>query len=615
MAGPTFPDQHPTAEEILCLLDGELPRTEGLRVEAHLKSCASCRTTYLHFADTANRYPGKSVLPDLSADQIEPISIRILQPPVIPSASRVPWRFVPNSVAAGLAFLLASGVAWQLFLRAPGVSANEIIARAAVQERKIVERLSGDGMRRRVLAVKTVNERVSRSAERWETVSRKTVSSSDLTSLELEISSSIPFRECRQLAPFTAEMVKCLANSSEIEVTATPDSRNGTDGYQILLTSLHPITQQAFLSRWRLRSSDWHFTEATFQFITGEGLTEYRLAELRMQLAHLPRVQAGAVSAPDKPTRAPHPGMPVPAAAAPLPDARLGERLTKSLEIYEALFELGLRTDEELHVEAGGSGDLRLKGLVTTRSRREEVERIGSQLGITVSVDTFEEAVSRIPVSTRETHFPETAESDRTRSGVDPEVLRSEGPLMETLLTERFGKDSPGKMAAIAFGDRVIETSQELLFRAKWLQRVKSEFSPKAVLAMPSEGQRRLAMLEQAQLELIAQRHEELRQLVARVLCDLPCVELSSGDAANSAFQTLADEFMDETPAYPWLEHLAAETAVLKTMFVDRAFQAINESEARELWREKNSRVSELLKEHQRLLAGQSRGDGVLVRR
>jgi anti-sigma factor RsiW len=108
-------------------VDGELSGAERQEIEAHLTSCAACRTVLQDLrtiAETASRLPG--ALPD--RDLWTGIALRVNDAAAVTAPTRVRRRFsftMPQLAAAGIALMLTSGgLVYVLRPQPPAVTAN-----------------------------------------------------------------------------------------------------------------------------------------------------------------------------------------------------------------------------------------------------------------------------------------------------------------------------------------------------------------------------------------------------------------------------------------------------------------------------------------------------------
>jgi hypothetical protein len=328
--------------------------------------------------------------------------------------------------------------------------------------------------------------------------------------------------------------------------------------------------------------------------ITGEEReTVYRIEEESADLIPL-RVPAIEV------TRAePQPPIPALIPETPIEESHAAEaqRPGIRLRVFEAIDEFDPALDEDLQLGEEPDGMTAISGIVPSADRKAQLESLlAAQSGVRATVLTQSEAIAEAIASLGPQPVPNPdpqidRESPAAASG---EAIRSEDPLLAGELAARFGSDDQGNALAMRFGAAVLEETQHLAFRARWLQRLETAFSARDWQALPAGERERLLALRAKWRSALRDRHHALQQRVAAILCPVPCPDPGTSAALPADPAGLPESVPAEIPH--WKPLLDEELALLKTMFVDGAFaQAGTAQQAKSQWTHTSQTTSQAL--------------------
>jgi hypothetical protein len=160
--------------------------------------------------------------------------------------------------------------------------------------------------------------------------------------------------------------------------------------------------------------------------------------------------------------------------------------------------------------------------------------------------------------------------------------------LLSDLLDARFGSDESGRALSSGFGATILAEAQQLLFEARWMERLGEAVPPDVLRSLSRTDQQRFAALQTDALVRLLTRHRQLNQLVSSVLCPDRCQYSANPDADEQAGALIPVQNL----GVPWIPALNRELSLLKTMFVDREFEkSVNAADVVTLWHQTSQRV------------------------
>lgn len=601
---------HPAPEDLMSFLDGELEDHETASVRRHLERCTACTRTLQQFAAVSSRFSSETLAAGMGP--VDP------QPAFAPSPAarpqpRVPahpetgrarptarWAFtLPRSAAASIAILLVGTLVAHLLLSPRPVSARGLVDTARQHQQEFWQTHPAQALQRNLRVTITVSGKAV-ATEHWASHLNPRASHEELVSageIASEIQNALPHVACRMFVPLSLEMLDCLLDAEPASVHVLErESEGGAPRFVIEIASLQP-NFSPLESRWTLRSEDWHLGMVEYRIVRDQREMVYRIEEESAALVPLPPppIELSRVE--------PQPTLPARVPALPLqnsssPDAsQPGIRL----RVFEAIDTFEPALDEDLQFEEETGGGTTVSGIVPRADRKAQLESLlAAHTGARSSVLTQSEAIAAAlaALGPQSTSHP-APRNDREVPVIPPgDAIRSQDPLLAPVLAERFGSDEDGNALALRFGAAVLEDTQHLAFRARWLERLENAFSVQDWQAMPAVERERFLALRAKWRASLRDRHQSLRQRVAAMICPSPCPDPGTTAAPSADSAERPDSLPAEIPR--WKSALDAEIALLKTMFVDGAFAPAGSAEqAKSHWRQTSLATSQALESPQ----------------
>jgi predicted anti-sigma-YlaC factor YlaD len=588
---------HPTQEDLMSFLDGELDEQQTASVRHHLVGCVECSRTLQQFAAVTSRFSDEILAAGMD------FTAR-LRPELSPSLREQPrrkvrthsarWAFAPpRSAAASIAIVLVGTLAAHLLLSPRPVSARGLVDTASQRQQEFRQTHPTQVLERNLRVTKTVSGKAV-GTEHWTSHLSPQASYEELVSAgesALEIQGVLPEVACRRFVPLSLEMLDCLLDAEPASIQVRErDSEDGASRFVIELASLRNDSPP-LETRWTLRTADWQLSTVEYRTVRDQRETVYRIEEESANLVPLPRPAIELSKAIELTRMVPQPTLParLPVTVVDESDSGEARRPGIRLRVFEAIDAFNPALDEDLQLAEDPTGVTTVSGIVPNADRKAQLESLlSAQAGVRSAVLTQSEAIAEAFSLPRaqppsDTALPNDRETPDTLPG---SAIRSQDPLLAAELDARFGSHAEGNAQALRFGAAVLEETQHLAFRARWLARLENAFSASDWHAMsPGERERFLALRAKWR-QALQSRHQALRQWVNEILCPVSCLDPAAGDAPAATLE--------------WQSALDAELALLKTMFVDGAFApAGTAQQAKSRWSHISQATSQALQNSQ----------------
>lgn len=387
----------------------------------------------------------------------------------LPARLRTLWGAWPRQpslawLAAGACVVVAALLVGTRLNHAPGVSAHEVLERAAAAEQQALHRSSGAAICQtlevRVGArhlTRTVYRDVARhrQVDRWSARDGAPLREDAQPPLAKELAGRFETARLNWSDPLSPVSIRTWLGGRAKLDRAVETVREEDGVYTV--TSRTPrsapadenvVTEADFV----VRAADYHPVAARFQF--SAGATEVDLTETRYEIYPVASLEASVRSELDAPlAHQPANAVKQPATVAGEPDV-VPEGI-ESVEI-RALYALHQRRGDlggETEVKRTGDGVL-VSGVVVSDRRKQELEAALRLVpGVRTGIETAEQAAAR---------------QNQTTAAVPQPAAATELPALEKALAETF----PEQGARDAFVLETIECSQQALVRGFALQRL-----------------------------------------------------------------------------------------------------------------------------------------------
>jgi anti-sigma factor RsiW len=598
---------HPAPEDLMSFLDGELEDHETAAVRRHLQGCAECTRTIQQFAAITSRFSNETLAagmgstatsqPQLAASPGEPPRRAVPRRFEAGFARRTArWSFaLPRSAAASIAILLVGMLVAHLVLSPRPVSARGLVDTARQRQQQIRQTHPTQVLQRNLRVTKTVSGKAV-GTEHWASQLTPHASQDELVSAgesAAEIQDALPRAACRLFVPLSLEMLDCLLDAQPASVHVQErESEDGAPRFVIELASVRP-NLSPLQTRWTLRGADWHLSMVEYRVAAEDRETIYRIEEESAALVPLP-------IAPLELSRVePQPTISARVPAPPLQDLNFPDAPQPGIRLraFEAIDAFEPALDEDLQLEEEPDGVTTVSGIVPSPDRKAQLESLlATQPGIRITVRTQSEAIAEaLAFLGAQPASSPAPQNDEEAPAIAPgDAIRSQDPLLAAELATRFGSGEEGNALALRFGAAVLEETQDLAFRARWLERLENAFSAVDWQAMHAGERERFLALHAKWLGVLLDRHRALHQRVASILCPAPCPDLETSHALPAHQTTGPASLPAEIPQ--WKPALDAEIALLKTMFVDGAFApAGTAQQAKSRWVQTSQGTSQAL--------------------
>ncbi|MCW5964477.1 MAG: zf-HC2 domain-containing protein [Bryobacterales bacterium] len=566
---PILPEAgvHPSREDLMALLDGELPSGRVDEVSNHLERCAGCRSVFARYESLRASFSSEKLFPGvepLTPEHVAPTVHPVIRhfPSTVPAGGRL-----PSTIAASIALLAGGLLFWQLVLAPPGVSAREVIERAKVEEQRPVVHGASLRVERTLRATRRVAGVMEKQFDFQESrpLSGSLPVMIELNPIVREIAASIPSADCARLDPLSVGMMDCLSKESNAALRVLNQPKDGEGGvYQVTIENLRPHDGNPFTSVWTLRLSDWRLTRVDFRFFHVPEDIEYGLEELAYRVVEAPLITTKLELA----------RIPVPTQPETLMDPRAEmERLIRNkADLFLALHALVLSPEDEVDIRFETDNPIQVRVLVTEESRKQEfIETLAALDGVSATVLSYADAMDYAHAQLDEGHWPGAAQKAKPSAG----AMRSEGPLLFDWVANHFGGGEHGRQAALSLGTSVLDQTHALQFRVRWLARLRAAFPAEQYTLLPEELSRQLASMETSLLAELSTRHELLQQQVRAVVCPGLCDSVPALSFSSDPTPPTTGGIPSQSEESANLVHsMESEFALLKVLFVDRGFAA-----------------------------------------
>jgi len=551
--------RHPSDEQLLYFVDGEMTAPQSEDIRGHLKACWQCRNELEEIEQTISecvRYrkivldtclppppaPWFDIYPRMAKIDESHTRRRLLNRVLEPLATvwSNPRRWIP-----AVAMVLLIAVVVQQFRQAPSVQAAELL-------RKAVAAATSRPRTARRIRIRTRTQHLTRVVGNAGTAVKTKTAAESTAALESLFQSAHYSWEDPLSAKSYADWRDQLSDKQD-EVTREADH------YQLRTTTDSGELVEATL---KLSSLDLHAVEGTLQFRNREWVEISELPDAPAPLPEASMEAAGAASAsrtyPSTSNQREGPA----AAATP------GEELA----VLAGLHSLGADLGDPVEVTRSG-GEILVTGTGIGLERQQEIrEQLRAIPRVTVQLSSEPSAES-----------PGVEERTSSRISVGPGT----GPL-QAEMEERLG----GRAAFEQFADGVFELTDAFMSRAHALRRLAQRFPPDVEAQMTSQQRQLLERLRQDHAEALL---GNVRDLEGRIQSAL-------GMALDDARQVnTSGQWQDET------EQLFVEARQAETMLVALLGASPQETQSPELPDQVAASVSQLFQRAEnylRLTAG-----------
>jgi hypothetical protein len=576
MRGMGTPVQHPEPEQLLALIDRELPWTQQVSVRAHLLVCRHCRAELHALRTTSKAFSRHNLFPELDQSGAAYSNPAIPQPYAQSEVHQTPASvslqaglFGRPTGTAALALSLALLIFWSLVLTPPRLTAMEVIERARAAEQIPLQAVKNAQVQRLLQASRRIDgviEQQLSHEEVWNGLPGSVRHVDHRNVLLQDLSNVLPVSECEGISPFSVRMMQCLAehHATRSRVVSSMLDKS-PERYQLAIDCARPERGHPFTSIWHLRVSDWQLVSVDFHFFTYPAEVSYRV-ELVTQFITEGRTEVASRSRAVAPTVSDT--QPVVSQEA----IRQSDQASLQLRMFLALQSMGLSPDDEIRM-SWEDGTLRILAIVPDDLRKWQLEQqVAHIAGVDSTVysyhDLTEGVASTMAPQAENGPFPEKGE------GNEKSALRGEGPLLHDALLGHFGRGEQGEEAIARLSNLVLESTQSVGFQMRWLSRIRDTFPPAVRHSLSAEERISLELLEAEVLREIAAGHDGmsqgLRQAVCPTLCSSAAAKPLGAAGQESLSRTIGDNEAREVRAL--LSQLEEEFVVLKTLFVDRGF-------------------------------------------
>jgi hypothetical protein len=571
-----FQERHPSEEELLKCVDGELSAGQAGRVRAHLETCWTCRLELEKIEETISAFVGfrqqiQIPLTPAPPNNWNDFNRKLKEiPDALPESKKSLWslgnyirgRFFDSfsllsnrppihkqAVIGVIATLLIAVLFWQL-MAIRNVSASELLDKASqIEWEKIRE------VEQAVVYQKLRVRRQDESELNWE-VWRDTTRARFRQNVSHEINRPFDrdlwqilqdngFNPQQPLSAATfANWRKTLAEKSD-----SVEKGQTTEGVDLLI--LRTVNLRADSTGkiregiLKVRQNDFHPLEQTLRIITANGIETYDFTELDFQVLSLDTFHPDFFPAPVEPqltTVVPKPSL-TPAAkekpdatptASPGPAADRNPNtiddkteapiLTASVdlevEVLDLLNQAKADLGEQITVRREADGLLYVRGIVETPIRKNEIlkalQSVQNNPAVRIEIKTVDEAMAEQKNMPKPSGTAERVESQSSETASDSELL----------------KYFNSEQAARAFGGQMITRSNRAMSRAFALKRLVGQFKPDELRQMSPAARTRFLNLVKLHARAFREESEKLRQELQPVF-EAPNVNASATIEVN----------------------------------------------------------------------------------
>ncbi|MCI0718050.1 MAG: hypothetical protein L0338_03580 [Acidobacteria bacterium] len=569
---------HPSNEELIQFLDGELPDRSARKVAQHLQGCWQCRKKRERIENFVSAFmdqrncllAGSLSFPRHAIRHFETRVEKLNQETgrlaffARALTSKVYGNLVSPAVLKAVACLAAGlicFVTWQRLSFVPSVSALEVVQRSQQAEALQLRQLNTS-----VVYQKLQARRMGFSSSREQTVTWEVWYDHSRSRLRQKVEDApnrpAPFNghpsrkgETQAASPSMPPMLAELEEIFEanrldwrqplsaigyrawsealpkkvqrVRETLLPDGEKGL----ILATQVpgRSAVNAVRESEWVVRTRDWHPVQHRLQVQTEDGLGDYELSEVAYAVVALnalnPSIFADLTPLP--PLRMP----PSPALLVPGPR----ELLSAEVKAHYALHRLKACLGEPIQVVLEPSGRIEVRGLAKDEERKAELGAALSAIPlVTVKIQTIEEALQAASALTP-VHNPSQAPPDEDVADSTTKIQSGRLPLQHQL-EEHFRKErleasfagsesaKDARMKVAEFSKEMVSSSRSCLSEA-WALRRLAEFCAREKSALPKEIQWLLHVMAQDHLIELKSVLSRTKSRLAPVLSNLKVLD------------------------------------------------------------------------------------------
>jgi hypothetical protein len=452
---------HLQDDDLLRLLDGELPDRHAARLRSHAQSCWTCRTRLEEFERTIGEYVRyregmKPILPP------PPKPWADLEMPAVPFPSRAfPSRARKQAFfglrlshwLAAAACLIVAFFLMRRFERVPEVSAAELLRKATAAQ---------DTLPNHRLYVKTSHRSFTRPAF------ATTVASDDANLKEMFDAARFSWDDPLSARSFASWRDQLRQKSDKVEEV--------DNNYVIRTTTSASSLRQATLT---LRVRDLRPLREMLEFTSDTVEISDATPEDVAGTPSSPAPDAGRVTTvPPLPTT---------------PNIAMSPAL-RELQVFSALHRIGADLGEPVEIHESG-GRLSVIGTGLTAARKEQLRAALSEIpGVEVRFDDAKASAGAIPTP-----------SDRAAPATAPMQIR-----LQALLGSRESAED--------FTNRALDASDAVMARVHALRAIARAFQPAVESGLAAPGRATLTTLRDDHRAVLSQRIADLDRVLKPVL-------------------------------------------------------------------------------------------------
>ncbi|MGI8782936.1 MAG: hypothetical protein ACR2L2_04690 [Acidobacteriota bacterium] len=605
---------HPSDEDLLFYIDGELRAKASKKVQKHLARCWSCRARQEELeqsiysfikdreqvlnslwpcgpetdADLGRRFQSELKRLASEADSAPGFHPLFHQLASRTRLMRLFFRFAACLLAAG--FLLYSAIG---LTHLSPVSAHEMLQRTkeaeigkirqvnkpVVYQKLRIARKAAAPARQETVTWESWNDPESnRFAQRVANADGVVLSNSSsggqlppLPPLLVELQTIFRANGLDERCPLSATAYERWRGAIQREGEEVVEARlpNGDKALALKTTAAGPhYTNGIMKAELVVRAQDWHAAEQRLQVQGKDGVLEYELAENAFEVVTLTALPSSVVDHlfPPPPSIPPPPKSVAPAPAPRFPVA--AESTAVEMQAHYALHQLKACLGKPLEVSRDPAGQVQVSGLVDTPEEREALTAaLRAVPSAAVKIQTIEEAAQfSAPKSSFDRESEEAADLLQPLEQ-DLEVQASRLPLQDQLeryfsvngrssrVSEKSEKDSAAlKIAELL--NSAITLSKPLMAEAWALRRLAEKYSRDKTTDLPPHSRLLLQNMVQDHLSALTLQIARVRQLLEPVLSSVVSqAVLPAGTAKEAA--------MEQSPA-PFTGPMAWNDACLE---------------------------------------------------
>nr|WP_281722519.1 hypothetical protein [Nitrosomonas nitrosa] len=572
--------QHPSEEELLLLLDGELSERTASRIHAHLEACWACRvrrekveqsiSAFMSYCEARNADAG-----DFSPPAQASFAARLHQLVVKSDAQSVFFRFqeailrrfsAPHFATALGVSLISLSLLAALWLW-PGVespvSASEILRRAATAEANKLQHTTGKVVYRKFHVRRSSRSDGTTRIAYWKTwrdhvndrFGQEMVESADNDSSKETASAPRKGRINRQPAGsmLLGEIARVFQvnrmdlrqplsiadfeawRSSLQSRTDTVTRTRLADGAEALIVTTRENEEHGdfaiFSAALTLRVSDWEPIMERLEVKAKGEIYVYELSETMVEALALDAVGPavfGAVSAGVEPANLRSAAV----EPSPLPSPAFvpsnAELLAAEVEVYYILHQVKACTDEPFELSRNAAGSLELRGLAETAQQKEKLLAALSAVPfLTPKIQTFEEA-ARADLSHPNALTGTSRSVESSSAGNTETIVRSSRLAIQLRLEEYFRQQqaeatsgarlvSPQRQV-IELTNKAISLSESAYAEAWALRRLAEWYQPGRLTELRPSSRLLVEQMVKDHLTELWRRNRSLHSLLAPAL-------------------------------------------------------------------------------------------------